>query len=231
VPAHRIYARRLAIAALCILGMSIEAQSPATTIESDGEATVSAVPDEIGFRLDRRFTGPTLIDALKQVRSFERTIAQGIADLDLPSARQESASLTLTQSPIAIQAEVHVWLSALPAERNQSQTDALVDLAERMRKLGVTTTADVAFGGYAVRDPEPVEADAVARAAENALLLADVAGELAQRHVVDVENVRVVDTRWEGTEPTDDGHMPLPPAVACRAKVHIAYRYESAPRR
>jgi hypothetical protein len=105
-------------------------------------------------------------------------------------------------------------------------TETLLDTAERVRKLAVATSAAVSFAGYTVSEREPIEQDAVARAAENALYLADAAGVLAQRQVVDVERLTVLETTWEGVGPGKDGNMPLPPAVQCRARISIAYRYE-----
>ena len=225
--AIRSYVLPIALAAALLTATPCMAQTAPTIIESEGEASIAVVPDEVGFRLERRFSGPTLTDALKQVRAFERAIAQGATDIELTVTRQEPARMNVGQRPIGLNAYVELWVPASTKNRSTSDADALIEIAERVRKLGVTVSADVRFGGYGVLDREPVEQDAVARAAENALYLADAAGELAQRHVVDVERLTIVATTWEGVGPTVDGNMPVPAEVVCRARIRIAYRYES----
>lgn len=202
------------------------AQDTPTIIESEGEATIPVAPDEVGFRLERRFSGPTLTDAMKQVRAFERSVAQGVTDLELAMRRQDTARVRVGQRPIGLDASVELWIAATPADRAADPAETLIEIAERVRKLGVTVSADVRFAGYAVVDREPIEQEAVARAAENALYLADAAGALAQRQVVDVERLRIIEAVWEGVAAPADGIMPVPAAVACRARIHISYRYE-----
>ncbi len=172
-----------------------------------------------------------MLDAMKQVRAFERVIAQGVTDLDIAGCRQEPASVSAAQRPIALDAAVELWVPIAPADPATASADALIEIAERVRKLGVAASAEVSFAGFAVRDREPLEQEAVERAAEDALYLADVAGALAQRHVVDVERLTIVETAWEGVTAPANGNMPVPPNVACRARIRIEYRYESGERR
>ncbi len=205
------------------------AQSEPTIIESIGEAEVEVAPDEIGFRLERSFSGPTLTDAMKQVRAFERSVSQGLTDLQIAVSRQEGARAHVRQRAIQLEASLVLWIAMPAGAAGTSLSEALVEISERVRKLAVTVSAHATFSGYGVADREPFEQDAVARAAENALYLADAAGELAQRHVVDVERLTILETRWDGVSATQDGTMPVPPDVKCLARVRIAYRYESGP--
>lgn len=221
----------IAFAAAWCTAVSTIAQNPPTIIESEGEALVSVAPDEAGFRFTRRFTGPTMPEAMKQVRAFERAIAQGVTDLELTECRQEPVNISATQRPIALDASVELWIPLTPADSAVIGPDALIDVAERVRKLGVTVSSEVSFAGFAVLDREPVEQEAVERAAEDALYLADVAGALAQRHVVDVERLTIVETAWEGVSAPVNGNIPVPPNVTCRARIRIEYRYESGERR
>jgi hypothetical protein len=166
---------------------------------------------------------------MKQVRSFERSVTQSVRDLEIAVIRQESARVRVRQRASQLEVSIVLWVAASEASNSggASQAEELVEAAERVRKLAVSVSANAAFAGYAVTDREPFEQEAVARASENALYLADAAGELAQRHVVDVERLTILETRWDGVAESQDGSMPVPPEVRCVARVRIAYRYES----
>jgi hypothetical protein len=220
----RLIEGTLLIAALTSAGPAL-AQSSPTIIQSEGTAAVEVAPNEMGFRLERNFSGPALTDAMRQFRAFERSIAQGVTDLELAISRQDPARLRVRQRAVQIEASLTLWI-ATPGTSGDAQAEALVETSERVRKLAASVSANVGFAGYGVTDREPLEQEAVARAAENALYLAEAAGALAQRHVVDVERLTVLETSWDGVAPSD-GSMPIPPNVSCRARVRIEYRFES----
>jgi hypothetical protein len=221
------------LASIALLSADARSQTHATIIESEGQAEVEVPPDEVGFRLERSFSGPTLIDAMKQVRAFERSVSQGVSDLEMAIGRQDAVRVRVRQRASQLEAWLVLWIPVTQTPGGgAAQTDDLAEAAELVRKLAVSVSANATFAGYGVTDREPHEQEAVARASENALYLADAAGALAQRHVVDVERLTILETRWEGLVETQDGTMPIPPGVKCRARVRIAYRYESggAPR-
>lgn len=220
------------LAAIALLTADAWTQTNATIIESEGQAEVEVPPDEAGFRLERNFSGPTLIDAMKQVRAFERSVSQGVSDLEIAIGRQESVRVRVRQRATQLEASLVLWIPITQTSGGgATQADALAAASELVRKLAVSVSANATFAGYAVTDREPHEQEAVARAAENALYLADAAGALAQRHVVDVERLTILETRWDGIAETQDGTMPIPPEVKCRARVRIAYRYEPGAQR
>jgi hypothetical protein len=217
-----------AAAVLLAGGADAVAQTPPTIIESEGEASIEVAPDELRFELERSFSGPTLVEAMKQVRAFERAVSQGVTELEIPVARQEGARIHVHQGPARIDARIALSVGAGGKDRSQpSAPEAYVETGELMRKLGAAVSSEVVFAGYAVIDRDSAEREAVERAAENALYLADAAGELVQRHVVDVEKLTIVERRWDGIESPPGGAMSVPPEVRCYARVRIAYRYES----
>ncbi len=223
--------RTLSIAALLIAGLvcvTAPAQQ-ATVIESEGKASVAVHPDEVLFRLEKMFTGPTLDDVAKQAAAFEKAVTKALNDLNITPLGQDPAQLTLPGLEPGALGQISVRF-ALPTAKQTPGAGgppALADLAEKLRKASVSLMAQAEFGGFAVTDPAPTEQDVVARASENALYPAEALGELIEGRVTGVEKIVVEEIRWEGLEPKD-GALTIPPAVTCHARVRISYQYTPA---
>lgn len=223
---------RVHIAAVLAIGLaclSAAAQQP-TVIESEGRASVAVAPDEVRFYFVKKFAGPTLDDIAAQAAAFEKSTAKALDDLDVTPLRQEPVQLLVPNMKTAeavgrISAQFAV--PAANATPGAGGPPPLADLAEKLRKAGVSLLAEVEFGGFAVTDPAPLEQDVVARAAENALYHAEALGDLIEGRVTAVERISVQETRWEGLKPVE-GALPIPPAVTCHATVRISYQYTPA---
>ena len=68
-------------------------QQPTAIVESEGQAKVAVVPDEIRFEFTKSFDGPTLIDAAAQSAVFEKAVTQALNDLDSTPTRQDPVRL------------------------------------------------------------------------------------------------------------------------------------------
>lgn len=216
----------LAIGMACI---SASAQQP-TIIESEGRASVAVSPDVVQFHFVKKFAGPTLGDITAQAATFEKSTTKALDDLDVTPLQQEPMQLLVPNMKSAEAVGRIAARFAVPAANTTPGAGGpppLAELAEKLRKAGVSLLAEVEFGGFAVTDPAPLEQDVVARAAENALYHAEALGDLIEGRVTGVERISVEETRWEGLKATD-GALPIPPAVTCHATVRISYQYTPA---
>lgn len=223
---------RLYIAAVLIAGIvcaAAQAQQP-TIVESEGKASVAVNPDEVRFHFVKKFDGPTLDDIGAQVAMFKKATAKALDDLDVTPLRHDPVQLSVPdvrQTRATGRVSVRFAMPTASATPGAGGPPPLAELAEKLRKAGVSLMAEVEFGGFAVTDPAPVEQDVVSRASENALYLAEALGELIEGRVTGVERISVEETRWDGLEPSD-GALLIPPTVTCHARVRISYQYTPA---
>jgi len=226
-----MYVGRYIAAALLagIVCVGAHAQQP-TIIESEGHASVPVIPDEVRFHFVKKFDGPTLDDIAAQAAVFEKATAKALDDLDVTPLRREPVQLVVPQMRVAAATGKVSARFAMPASGGAPGAGGpppLAELAEKLRKAGVSLMAEVEFGGFAVTDPAPAEQDVVSRASENALYHAEALGQLIEGRVTGVDRISVEETRWDGLEPRD-GALPIPPSVTCHARVRISYQYTPA---
>jgi len=225
------FALFLGLAALNLCVASAHATGP--LIESTGTATIDVEPDEIVFLARQRYADASLESGNDRATAMRRTLESGMNDLELRPLRVSPVQigLDLDGAP-AVSAELELAFAA-GANDGPLPREAVARLAERLRKLAVATDIDIRFAGFAIREPETVEQDAVARATENALYHADAVGALVNAHVAGVERVTVDTVNWHGlaVDSTDSSPVPWPPEVRCEAFVTVVYAYESAGRR
>ncbi len=226
-----------AFASLLMAGLACALNAPAqqTTaiVQSEGEANVAVAPDEVKFEFTKNFGGPTLIDTATQAAVFEKSLTQALADLDSTPARQDP--LRLSMPGVGRQDTVARILVSYPMPGEARAGGAapgappLVELAEKIRKAGVSLLAKADFAGFGVSDRETPEQEAIARASENALYHAEAVGALLEGRVLSAERITITETRWKGLD-ENAGALPIPPAVECFARVQISYQYSSAAR-
>lgn len=222
------------IAATILAGLLCAAASAQqqTIIESEGKASADVPPNEVQFHFIKEFDGPTLDDVSAQAAAFEKATAKALDDLDVTPLRLDTVRLMVPQFQQASATGELVMRFAVPgtsATPSAGGPPVLAELAEKLRKAGVSLRAEVRFGGFAVTDPAPVEQDVLARASENALYHAEALGALIEGRVTGVERISVEETRWEGLDAVD-GQLPIPPSVKFHARVRISYEYTTAER-
>jgi hypothetical protein len=227
--------RRIAAVVLvglgCIVRAGAQTSPPTTIIESEGQASVDVAAEEVRFEFTKTFDGPTLIDAAAQALVFEKAVTQALHDLELQPLRQDPVRLLVAGlGQPRTTARVSVTFP-MPGEGRVAaaapSAPPLADLAERLRKAGVSLLAEAMFSGFGVKDHAAPEQEAISRASENALYHADAVGALLEGRVIGVERIVIVETGWDGLDAIN-GALPIPPAVQCHARVRISYQYSSA---
>jgi len=224
----------LVVAAGLASTLRAQAQQPATAIvESEGAAKIAIAPEQLYFEFSKSFDGPTLIDAAAQANAFEKALTQALGDLDSTPTRHDPLRLRVPggTKPL-LKAFIRV---TFPMPESNGSLDAptktapLAELAEKIRKAGVSLMAEARFAGFDLSDRETSEQDAIARAAENALYHAEAVGALLEGRVIGAERITILETRWEGLDAAE-GTLPIPPVVECHARVRISYQYSSPAR-
>lgn len=203
-----------------------QAQESASRIDTEGEATVDATPQEARFVVAKSFSGSTLDAAAQRAIAFGASVEQALRDLELTPLRRNPVALSLeTRTPIAAEADVTLWFAVPNPGDGQERVRAITDLVEGLRKLSVSLGCTVRLAGYELDDPERVEQEAVARATENAIYHADAIGNLVNARVTGVERVSVLEVTWSGRELQERDTLRVPPAMQCRARVRVYYTY------
>ncbi len=215
---------------LCAAFAAAQTTPSPTIIESEGHASVDVAPDQVRFEFSKSFDGPTLIDTAAQALAFEKAVTQALRDLELQPLKQDPVRLLVNGLRVPrTTARVSVAF-AMPAESPaKDAAPTLAELAEKVRKGGVSLLADAAFAGFGVNDRAAPEQEAVSRASENALYHAEAVGALLEGRVIGVERIVIVEADWDGLD-AREGALPIPPAVQCRARVRISYQYSSGQR-
>ena len=213
------------LVALVAAPATVGQEAPLSLIESEGVATVDALPGYVDFWLHRRAEGETLAQATDAALEFQEQVREQLQTRHLKH-------MDLTFSDVAIPAldpkVAHVSArvrfnatSFSTAEEGPQQfaalCDTIIDLAAALKCAAEGPT-------LGATDADAVKEAAIARAIEKAYPAGKAAAQIMNGQVVAVDRVVILGTQWNAA-PDTRATQPDIRRITCTAKVKVIYAF------
>ena len=214
---------------LMVLSLAAFAQEgPVSTIETEGVATVDAVPAYVEFTLHARCGGETLAAAADAAIQFEPNVRKAIQAAELVPTE---VAFTGVAVPNVTAKEAHV--SGRLRFRANTYTSAaegprlFASLCDKMATLAGGLSSIIEGPVLIVEDKEAIEAAAIARATEKAYAPAKAAAQVMSGQIIAVDKVAVTSLVWNKV-PGVNATQPDLQKLTCTATVKVSYAFSPA---
>ncbi len=222
----------LASAWLLVCVVAFAQPDYAGTIECEGIATVTAVPDYLEFVLKPRFTSTTLARATALANNFVTNLQQLLEAREMvPKEFEASPPIIIRRNgkvppqdraEVCMRVRLRYSISEILASENAEQEFAtLCDKA-----LGVAQQFRCLLEGpvLGVLNPEVTERAAIAKAIENAYPSGEACAQTMPARIYAVYQINVQGVTWiHDSERWEE--LPSLKGIQCRAKVRVTYLF------
>ena len=215
----------LAAASFAAFGQEAALQS---TIETQGVATVDAVPAYVEFWIHAQFTGATLVEATSAAQPFESNVRKALQAAEL-------APTEITFTGIAVpdvnghvaRISVQVKFRASAYTGAEDGPRLFAGLCDKMATLASGLTCKIEGPTLTAEDKESIEDAAIARATEKAYVPAKAAAHVMNGQVTAVDKVTIEGAVWNKV-PGVNAAQPDLQRLTCTATVRVSYAFSPA---
>ncbi|MDQ1256960.1 MAG: hypothetical protein QG656_1560 [Candidatus Hydrogenedentes bacterium] len=219
--------QRIAVIAFIAAGMALAAgaQTPVSTIQSTGKATVDTSPEYVDFWFHKRVESATFAEAMKSVLDFGPALRKKMAELqysafDLTLSGPALPNLTLKEAWVS--ARVRFTMNTF--SNIETGPGLFAALCDDMAGLSETLECSAEGPFLNVGNPKAIEQTAVGLATEDALPIAQATAELMNAQIAAVEHVDIEECVWN-EDPEIKAAQPDMRRLTCTARVHITYAF------
>jgi uncharacterized protein YggE len=223
----RVFICVLIVSAFSFAALAQEAETM-STIETEGVATVDAVPEFVEFSLHASCCGANMVEATNAAKQFEPNVRKA-----LQAAELSPAETSFTAMSILNLADKCVRISARLRFRANTFTSAeegpllFAGLCDKIIALASGVKAEIDGPAFFVEDKESVENAAIARATEKAYVPAKAAALVMNGQIIAVDRVEVASIVWNKA-PDVNAAQPDLQKLTCTAVVRISYAFSPA---
>jgi len=211
----------LSLAAFCQEG-------PVSTIETEGVATVDAVPAYVEFSLHARCPAATLAEAAEAALQFEPNVRKALqaaeltpTELAFTGVAVPDISLKVARVSARLRYRANTYTSAEEGPR------LFALLCDKMLNLAAGLSCGVEGPVLIVEDKEAIENAAIARATEKAYTPAKAAAQVMSGQIIAVDKVVVQSLVWNKA-PGVNTTQPDLQKLTCTATVKVSYAFSPA---
>jgi len=211
----------LSLAAFCQEG-------PVSTIETEGVATVDAVPAYVEFSLRAFCPAATLVEATEAALQFEPNVRKALqaaeltpTELAFTGVAVPDVSLKVAHVSARLRFRANTYISAEEGPR------LFASLCDKMLNLAVGLSYQIEGPVLIVEDKEAIEDAAIARATEKAYTPAKAAAQVMSGQIIAVDKVVVQSLVWNKA-PGVNATQPDLRKLTCTATVKVSYAFSPA---
>ncbi len=219
----------LGLVSLMVLSLAAFCQEgPVSTIETEGVATVDAVPGYVEFSLHAHCSAATLTEATEAALKFEPNVRKALQAAELTPTELAFTGVAVPDMSLKvahISARLRYRASTYTSAEEGPRLFAL--LCDKVLNLAVGLSYEVEGPVLIVEDKEAIEDAAIARATEKAYTPAKAAAQVMSGQIIAVDKVVVQSLVWNKA-PGVYATQPDLQKLTCTATVKVSYAFSPA---
>lgn len=200
----------------------------ASYVESEGKASVEAIPNYVEFWYHATRGGATLEEAAEKVAGFEERIRTVVKERELSPTEIEVSPLAVPDVRLSeVQRTVRLRFSAVNFTDPEKGAARFAAFCDVLTQIGAAEDWMLEGPTFGVNNREELEQLAIANAVKNAYPTAEGIAQVLRGGLSSVDSVILVTLDWNRVA---DERFPLPNVrtVACAAHVRVTYLFEPA---
>ncbi len=228
----------IGVAVLCVIAgaqgntntKELSSVQKGTRVESEGTATVDAVPDYVEFWLHLKAPGATVADAVQATTGLDAALKTALDEREvIPFSIMISGPAVTGLEPPEAKSSAQLIFEAEKFMNIEVGAKEFAALCDKLNSAAKSLKCAIEGPVFTVDEPDQIEQAAVARAVENAHPAADGAAQVMGGYLALVESVQVLGISWDAPEKS---HTPYPEIrrAICTANVHVVYGFAPAQR-
>lgn len=217
----------LIVSAFSFTAFAQEAETM-STIETEGVATVDAVPEFVEFQLHATCRGATMVEAMNAAKEFEPNVRKALLAAELSPTESSFTAMSvpnLADKCVCISARLRFRANTFTSSEEGPLLFA--GLCDKVITLASGVKAEIDGPSLFVEEKDSVENAAIARATEKAYVPAKAAAQVMNGQVIAVDRVEVVSIIWNKA-PDVTAVQPDLQKLTCTAVVRISYAFSPA---
>jgi len=200
-------------------------EAPVSLIESEGIATVDALPGHVDFWLHRRAEGETLAQATQGALELHDELREQLQTRNLKHMDLMFSDVAIPRlDPKVAHVSARVRFNATSFSTAEEGPQEFAALCDTIIDLAATLKCAAEGPILGVTDADAVEEAAIARAIEKAYPAGKAAAQTMNGQVVAVDKVTIIGTQWNAS-PDTKAMQPDVRRMTCTAKVKVVYAF------
>lgn len=203
-------------------------EAPQSTIETQGVATVDAVPAYVDFWLHGQFTGANLVEATNAAQPFEANVRKALQAAELAPTEATFTGIAVpdVNAPTA-RISAHLKFRATDYTGAEDGPRLFAALCGKLATLASGLSCKIEGPTLTAEDKESIEDAAIARATEKAYVPAKAAAHVMNGQVNAVDKVIIESLVWNKA-PGVSAAQPDLQRLTCTATVRVSYAFSPA---
>ena len=200
--------------------------SAASYVQSEGKATVEAIPNYVEFWFHAMRNGITIEEAAAKVANFEERVRAVVKERELTPTEIEVSPLAVPDVRLSeVQRSVRLRFSAINFTDPAKGAERFAVFCDTLTQIGAAEEWLLEGPTFGVNNREEFEQLAVANATKNAYPTAEGIAGVLRGSLTSVDSVAVLALEWNRVA---EERFPLPNirTVACSAHIRVTYLFE-----
>ncbi len=209
-----------------LIAAAMHAAAAGSYVETEGKATVEAIPNYVEFWFHIMRGGATLEEAASHVADFETRLRAVIDENKLTPTEVEVSPLAITDIRVSeVQQTARLRFSATNFTDPDKGAARFAAFCDVLSKIAAAETWIVEGPVMGVNNRDEFEQLAVSNATKNAFPTAEGIAQVLRGSLTSVESVSVVSLEWN-RDPEQRFPLPNVRTVSCSAHVQVTYFFE-----
>jgi len=222
---------RYGFAVIMLAAVSLAAfgqETPQSTIETQGIATVDAVPAYVEFWLHALGTGGNLVEATTAAQTFEANVRKALQAAELAPTEVAFTGIAVPDANEHVaRISAHLKFRANTYTGAEDGPRLFAGLCDKLAALAAGLACRIEGPTLVAEDPESIEDAAIGRATEKAYVPAKAAAHIMNGQVNAVDKVTVESLVWNKV-PGVNAAQPDLQKLTCTATVRVSYAFSPA---
>ncbi len=219
----------IVLCGVCAAGTAVAQEAPISTIDSEGVATVDAVPSYVEFWLHLQAKGGSVAEAVAKAVKFEPALRQEIQTRELAPTQLVFSSVAVPDL-VAKEADISARLrfSAAPFTTTENGIAQFALLCDKIAALAGALECQPEGPTLGTEEAQSVQDTAISRAVEKAYAGGKAAAEVMSGQIIAVDHVAIGETVWNKA-PGVSARQPDIRRLTCTARVQVTYAFAPNP--
>jgi len=216
------------LVALVFAPVAVGQEVPLSLIESEGVATVDALPGHVDFWLHRRAEADTLSLATKDALELHDELREQLQTRNLKHMDLMFSDVAIPNlEPKVAHVSARIRFNATSFSTAEDGPQEFAALCDTIIELAAALKCTAEGPILGVTDADAVEEAAIARAIEKAYPAGKAAAQTMNGQVVAVDKVTILGTEWNAS-PDTKATQPDIRSMTCTTQVKVVYAFAAA---